>query len=428
MSLFEEPAENKPFAPLAAKLRPQRLEEFVGQEHVVGLDSPFRGAIESGNLGSAILWGPAGCGKTTLAHLIAKYSDAYIENKSAVTCGVSEIREISREAQTRKRRTILFLDEIHHFSRTQQDALLGVVEDGTIQLIGATTENPLFSLAQPLVSRCRIIILKPLTADDIKKIAERASDFLQVELIKEGMDALCRWANGDARVAINALELAAQIASPEKKINSEHIETAMNRPVTRYDAKGDQHYDVISAFIKSVRGSDPDAALHYLARMLIAGEDPRFIARRLVILASEDIGNANPMGLVIATSAFHAVERIGMPEARIVLAQATIFLAASPKSNSAYMGIQKAMEDLESKPAPSVPDYLRDPRSAHHERRQGMTIDKDYLYPHSFGGWVKQDYLSPEHGLSLPYYVPIESGHEKKLKEFLDSLNKKEMQ
>ncbi|MCH8273873.1 MAG: replication-associated recombination protein A [Armatimonadetes bacterium] len=425
MSLFEEPKIEER-APLAARMRPRSLDEFVGQEHLVGPESPIRRAAEEGALGSVILWGPAGCGKTTLARIFATYAGAHLEEASAVSCGVADVKKVAAAARHRAQATLLLLDEIHHFTRTQQDALLAFVEDGTLTLIGATTENPTFSLAAPLLSRCRVLVLKALADDDIRQILRRAARELKVAVTEDAEAHLTRWANGDARVALNGLELAAQLAHPATRIEPELVSQAMQRPMTRYDARGDQHYDIISAFIKSVRGSDVDAALHYLARMVLAGEDPRFIARRLVILASEDIGNAAPMGLLIATAAFHAVERIGWPEGQIVLAQATVFLAASPKSNSAYEGIGRALADLKQKPAPPVPDHLRDPRSKLYEER-GVAPDSERtesLYPHEFGGWVAQNYLPEGHGLSLPYYVPIPSGYETKMKEFLESLGR----
>jgi putative ATPase len=420
MSLFEErAAEPRPQAPLPARLRPKSLDEFVGQEHLLGDGSDIRAAIERGALGSVILWGPAGTGKTTLARIIAAHADAHFEARSAVTSGVAEIRKIAEEAKHRKQKTLLFLDEIHHFSRTQQDALLGFMEDGTVTLVGATTENPTFSLATPILSRCRVLILKPLEDEDILAVVQRGLNELSVDADEEAIEQIVRWANGDARTALNAVEFSAQLAHPATTILAEHIVRAMNQPLTRYDRKGDQHYDVISAFIKSVRGSDVDASLHYLARMIRAGEDPRFIARRLVILASEDIGNAQPMGLLVASAAFNVVERIGMPEARITLAQATVFLAGSPKSNSAYLGIDSALADLDRVAAPRVPDYLRDANTKRYDDTVSAEI---YQYPHDFGGHIRQEYLPPDHGLSLPYYKPISKGYEAKIAEFLRAL------
>ena len=420
MSLFEEQADALgPEAPLPARLRPRSLDEFVGQRHLLGDNSDVRSAIERGAHGSVILWGPAGTGKTTLARIIAANADAHFEARSAVTSGIAEIRKIAEEAKHRKKKTLLFLDEIHHFSRTQQDALLGFMEDGTVTLVGATTENPTFSLATPILSRCRVLILKPLDDEDIRIVLERGLEATKTTATDEAKDQIVRWANGDARTALNAIEFSAQLAHPETQITAEHVARAMNQPLIRYDRKGDQHYDVISAFIKSVRGSDVDASLHYLARMIRAGEDPRFIARRLVILASEDIGNAQPMALLVASAAFDVVERIGIPEAKLTLAQATVFLAGSPKSNSAYLAINAALSDLDRVPAPRVPDYLRD---ANTKRHDDTVSSQPYKYPHDFGGYVQQDYLPPDHGLSLPYYQPIAKGYESKIAEFLKAL------
>ncbi len=423
MDLFENSESNSHTinAPLASKLRPASLEEFVGQSHLTDVSSPFRKAIDEGNLGSVIFWGPPGCGKTTLARIVARNSDSFLVEMSAVTCGVKEIRETAIQAQQRSKQTILFLDEIHHFSRTQQDSLLGIVEEGTIILMGATTENPTFSLGVPLLSRCKVIVLKPLSNDETDFVIRRAIQALNLEIELDAIEQLNLWANGDARIAINTIEFAAQLAYPSNLITAKNVADVLNKPLLRYDQGGDQHYDVISAFIKSVRGSDVDAALHYLARMIVAGEDPRFIARRLLILASEDVGNAAPNSLLLANAAFHAVEKIGMPESRIILAQVTIFLAASPKSNSAYIAIDNAIKDIKRVPAPKIPDHLRDPNS---KRFDNSDNNSAYQYPHDFGGWINQNYLSDNHGLGLPYFEGIPNGYEAKLIQFLSETKK----
>jgi putative ATPase len=407
MSLFETPGEHSiAYQPLAARMRPRSLEEFVGQGHIVGEGSKLRKAILDGWLGSVILWGPAGSGKTTLAGVISKHSNAYFEIRSAVSVGVAEIRKIAEAAKMHRkmdgRKTVLFLDEIHHFSRPQQDALLGFVEDGTLELVGATTENPSFALAAPLMSRCRMIVLNALTDEDVEKIVREAladsERGLGREAAEDALAYIVRTAGGDARIALNILEAAAQLTSG--MITLPEVEAAIQRPAPKYDRVGDQHYDTISAFIKSVRGSDADAALHYLARMIEAGEDPRFIARRLVILASEDIGNADPMGLVLATAAFHAVERIGWPEAQLCLSQATTYLACAPKSNAATIAISKARADVQNRPPPPVPTHLK------------SSGGEGYVYPHDFPGhWVSQRYL-PDGDWDLPYYEPSDEGFE----------------
>lgn len=418
MNLFGE-SQPKERLPLAARLRPTNLDDLVGQEHLAGRGTPMRTAIESGALGSVILWGPPGSGKTTLARICSALADSSMIERSAVTCGVADIRAIGAAAKVAQNRTTLFLDEIHHFSRTQQDALLGLVEDGTITLIGATTENPLFSLGSPLLSRCRVLVLKPLTAEQISEIVQRGAAELSCRLDTEASARISQWSNGDARIALNAVEFAHQLAGGSGRITIELAAQAMGRPATRYDSAGDQHYDTISAFIKSVRGSDPDAALHYLARMLKAGEDLRFIARRLIILASEDIGNAAPNCLVIANAALQAVERIGLPEARIILAHATTYLAASPKSNASYLGIERAMADLDRTPPPPVPDQLRDKNT---KRFGNAEASDNYDYPHDHGGWVNQEYVSARHDLQFPYYEPKDVGYEAKIKQFLEEL------
>lgn len=436
MSLFEQKSlyQTEAGAPLAARMRPRTLEEFVGQEHLVGEGTAIRKAIENDQLGSVIFWGPPGCGKSTLARIIAAHTRCHFVEYSAVTSGVAEVRRAIEEARHRRQlhgqRTILFVDEIHRFNRAQQDAFLPHVEDGTIILMGATTENPYFAINAPLLSRSRVLRFEPLTEEHLRIIVERALKDeerglggLKVRLPDECMSYLLRIANGDARVALNVLESATALAEPdaqgERLITMEMLEQVVQQRAARYDREGDEHYDTISAFIKSVRGSDPDAALHYLARMIRAGEDPRFIARRLVILASEDIGNADPHALLIAVAAMEAVQFIGMPEAQITLAQATTYLACAPKSNASYMALNKALHDLETQPLAPVPLHLRD---ASYPGAQQLGHGRDYLYPHSYPGhWVAQRYL-PEGNWNLPYYEPSDNGTERKIKERLNRL------
>jgi len=410
--------------PLATRMRPSTLAEYVGQTHLLAEGLPVRRAIESGQLGSVVLWAPPGCGKTTLAILIANHMNAHLEMISAVTAGVADVRRLGDAARSRyamnQVRTILLVDEIHHFNKSQQDALLGYLEDGTFQLVGATTENPFFALNSALLSRARVLPLHPLTPEEMEGVLRRALTdeekglgAHELSIQGEAVEFLVRQANGDARTALNALETAALMTQPGGEISLVVLEQVLQKPAVRYDRQGDQHYDTISAFIKSVRGSDSDAALHYLARMLEAGEDPRFIARRLVILASEDIGNAEPQGLVIAMAAFHAVERIGMPEARITLAQVVTFLAEAPKSNRAYEAINAAIAEVKRGEIPAIPMHLR---SSQARGAKEMGAGKGYLYPHDYpSGWVAQLYL-PE-GIQGGYYVPSERGYEAKMGE-----------
>lgn len=412
------------WVPLAARMRPTTLEEYVGQRHLLAEGLPLRAQIEKGTVGSCILWAPPGCGKTTLALLIAQYANAYAEIKSAVTSGVSEIREIAKQAKDRRKMsgesTILVLDEIHRFSRTQQDALLGYIEEGVFQLIGVTTESPFFVLAPALLSRARVLPMKPLDADDLRLLIRRALVEEQglgprmLSLDDEALEFLVESTAGDARIALNALEASSMQVEDSGTITIEMAEQALQKKAIRYDRVGDYHYDTISAFIKSVRGSDSDAALHYLARMLEAGEDPRFIIRRLIILASEDIGNADPQGIVVAVAAAQAVERIGLPEAEIILAQATTYLSEAPKSNRSCMSLVAAKEDLEKKDAAPVPLHLRNAPVKGYEK---LGHGKGYKYPHDFpGGWVKQEYL-PEGEWKTPYYDPSEIGYEARIVE-----------
>ncbi|MHB9132439.1 MAG: replication-associated recombination protein A [Armatimonadota bacterium] len=429
MNLFdEEPSQVSATpvnAPLAARMRPRTLEEFVGQEEILGPGKPLRRAIEADELTSVILWGPPGCGKTTLAHLIAKHTSAHFEPFSAVTSGVPELRKIIQQARERRKyydkRTILFVDEIHRFNKAQQDAFLPVVEDGTLILVGATTENPYFSINAPVLSRSRLINLTPLAPEQLSAIIdhtlqdeERGLARFALTLTEEARRHLLNFSDGDARMVLNALGEAASIAGKGGTVTLEVAEEAIQHRALRYDKNGDQHYDIISAFIKSLRGSDPDAALYWMARMIEAGEDARFIARRLVVHASEDVGNADPLALLVATAAAQAVEFVGLPEARINLAQAVTYIACAPKSNSAVVAINRAQEDVRQGKLPPVPKHLRD---TSYPGAKQMGHGQGYQYPHSFPGHhTPQEYV-PEGTKSQPYYEPSDQGYEKKIRE-----------
>jgi len=427
--LFSPPSDS--FRPLADRLRPQRLDEMVGQAHLLGSGKALRRIIEGDQLVSMILWGPPGTGKTTLARLIAHETRSEYYSLSAVTSGVADLRRVIATAEKHKEqdlRTILFVDEIHRFNKSQQDALLHSVEDGTLVLIGATTENPSFEVISALLSRCRVYRLEPLSLEELAQILQRAltvDPWLQkmgVTVEEEARLILLKCAAGDARVVLNGLELAGQLAQPDDKglrvITRALIEEALQRPTQLYDKSGEYHYDTISAFIKSVRGSDPDAAIYWLALMLNAGEDPLFIARRLLVLASEDIGNADPHALMVATSAFTATHYLGMPEARIILAQATTYLASAPKSNASYLAIDQAMEQVRTETPGAVPLHLR---NAPTRLMKDFGYASGYKYPHDFGGFVEQDYLPPAMKNQV-YYHPTENGIEKKIKERLQML------
>jgi putative ATPase len=435
MDLFSERAARlaDQDAPLAARMRPRTLEEFVGQGQVLGPGSALRALIEADELRSVILWGPAGTGKTSLAHIIAAATRSHFEELSATSAGVRDVRALLAAARERLgalgRRSILFIDEIHRFNKAQQDALLPGVEDRTVVLVGATTENPFFTVNAPLMSRSLLFRLEPLEAEDLELIVTRALADPERGLGGRGLaldaDALAHLvdrADGDARHALNALEAAALVVAakaagvPEDqgaRITLADIEDALQRPRVTYDRAGDQHYDVASAFIKSIRGSDPDAALHYLARMLAAGEDPRFVARRLVISASEDVGLADPQALGVAVAAFQALEFVGLPEARLNLAEAVVYLALAPKSNSAYAALGAAARELEEARPGRVPSHLQ---SASYPGEKKLGIGVGYVYPHDHPGhWVAQRYL-PE-GLRGGYYRPTDQGQEAAMAE-----------
>ncbi len=433
MTLFENSARQQldRHAPLAARMRPRSFDDFVGQEHIVGPDTVLRRSIEADRIPSIILWGPPGTGKTTLANLIATVTKSHFSSVSAVGSGVADLRTIARDAKDRlgmeRRRTILFIDEIHRFNKAQQDVILPHVEDGTVILIGATTENPSFEVNSPLLSRSRVFVLKALTAEEIEQIMFNAiSDHevglaeLRPELDEDAMQALVLFSNGDARIALNTLELAVQSTLPDdtgiRKVTAGIVEDASQRRSQVYDKAGDQHYDTISAFIKSMRGSDPDASLYYLARMIDAGEDPLFIARRLVILAAEDVGMADPNALSVAVAAQQAVHFIGMPEGQIPLAEATVYLATAPKSNASYMALNRAMQDVETSRNDPVPLHLRNAVTG---LMRGLGYGEGYKYAHDYEGNFTPTQNLPESVRGHRYYRPGDQGYEAEVRERL---------
>jgi putative ATPase len=399
-------------APLAQRLRPATLVEFVGQAHVLGEGSALRRAIEEDRVHSSILYGPPGSGKTTLARIVAASTGAAFEELSAVSATVKDVREVLARARERLgttgRRTILFLDEIHRFNKAQQDALLPGVESGLVTLIGATTENPYYEVNSALISRTQVYELEPLTEDELAEIVRRGASDLEIELEPELVALVARRSGGDARTALNILELAAQTAQAEgSPVTEAHVEDAARKPPLVYDKAGDAHYDYTSAFIKSMRGSDADAAVYYLATMLEGGEDARFIARRMIVLASEDIGNADPHALLVAVAAAQAVEHVGLPEARLNLAQAAIYLARAPKSNASYMALNRATADVQEHGAARPPKTLRD--GSWYGRRLGH--GEGYVYPHDDPQGFETSYL-PEELEGRRYYEPSVSGEE----------------
>ncbi len=438
MDLFECRAKETADAsrPLAEKMRPQNLDEFIGQRNAVGKGSLIRHAIEKDQIFSMILWGPPGCGKTSLARLIACETRSYFVHFSAVLSGVKEIRSVIEDAKNQQKlyqkRTILFVDEIHRFNKTQQDAFLHHVESGLITLIGATTENPSFEVISPLLSRCRVIILKSLSSDDIAEIIDRALKDKKNGLgnINPGFDRdtiayLTHIAEGDARVALNSLELAASLLIPEKggnkRISLQDLENALQKKALIYDKSGDKHYNLISAFHKSLRGSDPDAAVYWLERMLLAGENPLYIARRMVRFASEDVGNADPYALGVALNAMEAFKFLGHPEGELALTQAAVYLATAPKSNSIYASSKMVKKEIKTSGSQPVPLHIR---NAPTRLMKEIGYGKDYKYAHDYKeGFTPQDYL-PEKLQGKLYYSPSDRGYEKIIKQRLEKWRK----
>lgn len=436
MDLFEYQSQKilKKEAPLANRLRPKSLEDFIGQEHIVGKDTLLYRAIKADKISSLILYGPSGTGKTTLAKIISNTTKGIFLQINATTSGVKDIKELVDKAKSNlalsSKKTILFVDEIHRFNKSQQDTLLPYVEDGTIILIGATTENPYFEVNRALISRSIIFKLEPLSSSNIKKIIKRAIEdkenglgHFNIRIDEDALDFISSICNGDARVALNAIELAGLTTKKSSDniihINMQIAEQCIQKRAINYDKNGDNHYDTISAFIKSMRGSDPNAAVYYLAKMLYAGEDPKFIARRIIICASEDVGNADPRALQVAVSAFQATEMIGMPECRIILSQAVCYVASAPKSNSSYMAINKAMNDVENIRIKQIPPYLKD---THYNGATNLGNGIGYKYAHNYEkNYVKQQYLPDEIKNNI-YYEPSNNGYEKNIKKWLEFL------
>lgn len=429
MDLFAaaDSSEKKNYEPLAQRMRPRNFDEFIGQEEAVGKGKYLRKMIERDQLPSLILYGPPGTGKTTLAQMIATITDSHFKKLNAVAAGISDIRKIVDEAAEQRRyyqkRTIVFIDEIHRFNKSQQDVLLPYVEDGRLILIGATTENPFFEVNHALLSRVRIVRLYSLSDNDLIKMLQQAladnerglgTQRLQYE--PQVLEAIAQLSSGDGRMALNMLEQAAAMTDTGCTITMELMNTLMGERLQSYDKKGDNHYDTVSAFIKSMRGSDPDAAIHYLARMLAAGEDVNFIARRVAICAAEDVGNADPMALVLAMAAVQAVQFVGMPEARIPLAEAVTYIASAPKSNAAYLAVDAALAEVRSRDCGAVPAHLRD---AHYKGASKLGHGVEYRYAHDYPGhFVQQQYL-PDKLKGTIYYHPTNNGREQRIGEYL---------
>jgi putative ATPase len=409
-------------------MRPTTLDEFIGQEHLLGTGKILSGAFGAGRLRSLILWGPPGSGKTTLAQILAKSAGAACVHFSAVTSGVKDLKKIIQEAEQLQhlgKPTVLFVDEIHHFNKAQQDNFLPHVERGTLILIGATTENPSFEVIAPLLSRCHVLVLKTLSAENLGRIVDRALNDhrrglgkKQLTLAADGREFLIQQAQGDCRVALNALETAAALAEAnhQKEIGLAHLQEALQKKPLHYDKAGEEHYNVISAFIKSMRGSDADAALYWMMRMIEAGEDPLFIARRMVIFAAEDVGNADPRALQVAVAAKDALHFVGMPEGKIPLAQAVTYLATAPKSNASYKAMLAAAQDVEGRGALPVPLHLRNAATG---LMKNLGYGKDYKYAHNYPDHIVEQEHLPEELSGKKYYTPSESGYEKQIKERL---------
>ena len=414
--------------PLAERMRPKNLDEYIGQKHLVGKNSILRLMIDSGNISSFILWGPPGVGKTTLARIIANQLERPFYTLSAVSSGVKDVREVIEKAKSSRffsqANPILFIDEIHRFSKSQQDSLLGAVENGTVTLIGATTENPSFEVITPLLSRCQVYVLKPLEDDDLMELADRViknnTELKKRTIFVDEKEAMLRFSGGDARKLLNIIELVVGSESEvEVHITNEIVTNRLQQNPMAYDKDGEVHYDIISAFIKSIRGSDPDAAIYWLARMVAGGEDPKFIARRLVISAAEDIGLANPNALLLANACFDALHKIGWPEGRIILAETTIYLASSPKSNSAYLAIDEALQLVEKTGNLPVPLHLRNSPT---KLMKDLNYGKGYKYAHDFdNNFVEQQYL-PDKLKKERIWKIQESPAEKKMSEWLRTL------